>query len=326
MSSQGSVDTLPDSLSPLHNYPRGKEEELSLICSEELSQSVVATPAQDSAGLASKGVVTTAAIQSPVTIESLVAVESLEEDFSDDILASISLPASPASLPSQPPAPREPQLCGCREPCVVRTSTTAANPGRQFYTCQLRGCQFFMWVPQRPVPVPAAGLHPQRPVPVPAAGLQARAVPSMVEAAAGAVGAPGHPCPQGHGACQQLTSRTTANPDRAFYKCGTCGHFMWADQADQAGAGPGRAGLASPAGPAGPAGAAGATATGTPPTPARGAQRTTPAGSPLTAGGRGAKCFRCNRMGHMIRDCPALLHGNRGSEDRPGGPGRARPY
>ena len=107
MSSQGSVDTLPDSLSPIQNYPCGKEEELSLICSEELSQSVLATPevAQDSAGLASKGVVTTAAIQSPVTIESLVAVESLEEDFSDDILASIPLPASPASLPSQPPAP-----------------------------------------------------------------------------------------------------------------------------------------------------------------------------------------------------------------------------
>ena len=98
MSSQGSVDTLPDSLSPVQNYPCGKEEELSLICSEELSQSVLATPevaAQDSVGLASKGVVTTAAIQIPVTIESLVAVESLEEDFSDDILASIPLPASP---------------------------------------------------------------------------------------------------------------------------------------------------------------------------------------------------------------------------------------
>ena len=317
MSSQGSVDTLPDSLSPVHNYPRGKEEELSLICSEELSQSVLATPevARDSAGLASKGVVTTAAIQSPVTIESLVAVESLEEDFSDDILASIPLPASPARLPSQPPAPpREPQqLCSCGEPCAVRTSTTAANPGRHFYTCQLRGCQFFMWVPQRPVPIPAAGL-------------QARAVPSMVEAAAGAVGAPGYPCPQGNCACQQLTSRTAANPNRAFYKCGTCGHFMWADQAGAPG--PGGAGRGSPAGPAGPAspaGPAGATATGTPPTPARAAQRT-PAGSPLTAGGRAAKCFRCNRMGHMSRDCPALLHGVRGSEDRPAGPCRARPY
>ena len=82
----------------------------------------------------------------------------------------------------------------------------------------------------------------------PAVAAAAAAAAASAAAADGAGGAPAYPCPQGHGACQRKTSRTTANPNRDFYKCGTCGHFTWAD----------RLGLAAPGGATATAAAAAA--------------------------------------------------------------------
>ncbi|CAL1371581.1 unnamed protein product [Linum trigynum] len=44
-------------------------------------------------------------------------------------------------------------LCWCNKPCVVKTSATELNPGRQFYGCpfwkdETKNCRFFRWVRQ----------------------------------------------------------------------------------------------------------------------------------------------------------------------------------
>ena len=108
-----------------------------------------------------------------------------------------------------PPAP---QCCG-KGFAVLRTSNTAKNPGRQFWSCPApkeEGCGYFQWLDEPPRDGGDAG-------------------------AGGGGGDPeAPPCPCGAGPCKVLTAKTEKNNGRTFFKCPVpngCNFFQWSDEA-----------------------------------------------------------------------------------------------
>ena len=108
-----------------------------------------------------------------------------------------------------PPAP---QCCG-KGFAVLRTSNTAKNPGRQFWSCPApkeEGCGYFQWLDEPPRDGGDAG-------------------------SGGGGGDPeAPPCPCGAGPCKVLTAKTEKNNGRTFFKCPVpngCNFFQWSDEA-----------------------------------------------------------------------------------------------
>jgi len=226
-------------------------------------------------------------------------------------------PAAETPAADEPPAHPCPAGHGT---CFVLTSNTEKNPGRRFYRCPLRdnqgGCGHFEWVdepwtapPPKPAPPAAAAAPPPAASGAAAPAAQAAHIAQLeaqlAEARAAAARAAGgsspatqaadpaaYKCPQGH-ACDMKTSRTSANPDRQFYKCVTCGHFLWADQRPSQ-----------------------AAAAASPTTPVRQAPPASaaPGRSPAGSGGSGSgNCFKCGQPGHWSRNCPSQPGGGKGA-------------
>ena len=61
----------------------------------------------------------------------------------------------------------------CHEPCALRTSRTEKNPGRQFFTCQSKGCGFFQWCDAADKQALESGLNSDGPMQLPAGWVDA---------------------------------------------------------------------------------------------------------------------------------------------------------
>lgn len=56
-------------------------------------------------------------------------------------------------------------LCYCNRPLIMNQSRSENNPGRMFFTCSKRCCEFFQWADQKPKGVNRAWLMQGRPPP-----------------------------------------------------------------------------------------------------------------------------------------------------------------
>ncbi|XP_024517845.1 DNA topoisomerase 3-alpha-like [Selaginella moellendorffii] len=123
-------------------------------------------------------------------------------------------PAGNASGIQPPPAMNlSSKSCPCGAGmCVLRTSNTAKNPGRQFLTCpapQGAKCSFFEWCDA--AGAPSTNQPPQAQQP----------------------GEPELKCRNCNQPCVVFTARTDKNSGRRFYKCKNedCHFFKWCDEA-----------------------------------------------------------------------------------------------
>ncbi|THU46868.1 hypothetical protein C4D60_Mb09t09460 [Musa balbisiana] len=114
------------------------------------------------------------------------------------------------------------KACRCGSgTCLVRTSNTAKNPGRKFYTCPLKldngGCNFFEWCDN-----PLSSLSSSR--------KPLNHQPSL--------SVPGLQCPCGAGSCLVLLTKAGKNVGQQYYRCpldegtGSCGFFKWCNGKD----------------------------------------------------------------------------------------------
>ncbi|KAF6253112.1 hypothetical protein COO60DRAFT_1628329 [Scenedesmus sp. NREL 46B-D3] len=235
-----------------------------------------------------------------------------------------------------PPPPN----CECGGAASMRTSNSARNPGRQFFSCgkpmgDESRCNFFKWVDAL-----AAGGGGSQAGGGAAAGWAGRPAASQPQGAA-ADGGPSCDC---GGLTVLRTSQSARNPGRQFYACAKsmndesrCKFFQWADAAPAAGGGGGGGGGYGYGGGATAAGGGGGFGFGAAPgygaAAAGGAVATDgaaaggtggtgrfawedgtapPAGAGGAAGsygGGGGSCFKCGQSGHWARDCPSAAAG-----------------